>query len=129
MLKNEYKNRMIFFSIITPLFLLNGNLSDGLTWKSAGEITNKTALSFPAMAKEFQIICMHGAFIHVIPFSSAIASAYNGKKVISSYRGYLDGSFHDMAFSFFLGGSNIYVVLVTKDNAQISDYTCELFYR
>lgn len=28
MLKNEYKNRMIFFSIITPLSLLNGNLSD-----------------------------------------------------------------------------------------------------
>ena len=28
MLKNEYKNRMIFFSIITPLSLLNGNLSE-----------------------------------------------------------------------------------------------------
>lgn len=28
MLKNEYKNRMIFFSIITPLSLLNGNLSN-----------------------------------------------------------------------------------------------------
>ncbi len=108
----------------------NASLSEVFTWKNAGRITDKAYLSFPGTAKEFQIICAHGNYKHIIPLNHLTATESGNIMLISSVRGYINGTFRDITFSFDINASGeICISLVTRDEAVISDYICTLLYR
>lgn len=106
-----------------------GQLNSKLVWKSAGAITNKSVLPFPDDAQEFQIVCAHGSFRHIMPFNRNNIPTNGSLVLATSFTVYMNNQFYDLYFSFSYNSSGIYVNLVTRNEAQTSDYICNLFWR
>lgn len=56
-------------------------------------------------AKEFQIICAHGNYKHIIPLNHLTATESGNIMLISSVHGYINGTFRDITFSFDINAS------------------------